>query len=133
MPTFIAGTRGYVWGEWRSGDKPDGKQIGHGRFQDLGAFYYERSNYSEAVRALTKAVELVPDYSDPHFALASACQDWGRFADAEDSARTSHGSRARPWCRRRVSPAPGWNAAFANMGTLSALGGQSHARMASGD
>ena len=28
MPTFIAETREYVWGEMRNGDRPDGKQIG---------------------------------------------------------------------------------------------------------
>lgn len=59
--------------------------------QDLGAFFFQRAGYAEAVKQFQKTVELAPDEPYPHFALASAYQNLGRFGEAEQELRLSIG------------------------------------------
>jgi serine/threonine-protein kinase len=56
--------------------------------QPLGNFYFsKKANYSEAVKYLSKSVELVPDEPTARFALGSALTNLGHFVEAESEFR----------------------------------------------
>jgi len=56
-------------------------------FQSLGAFYFYRGRFSEAVGPLRRAVQLAPREAAPRFALGSALKGLGQFQAAESELR----------------------------------------------
>ena len=88
LPKPVSGTRGF---EQYAGRDASARLIAAaatrmiidpGDFFTTGADNYEAGKYEEAVKALSQAVKLSPDWDEPHYILALSLTETGRLEEA---------------------------------------------------
>lgn len=56
---------------------------------DVGSLHYVHEQYEDAVRELTRAIELSPDHAEAHYMLGLAYERLGQFEEARRAFETA--------------------------------------------